>query len=39
MVGVAVLGGGTAAFGAEPLPPLRLVDVRCRNGSDNLLVR
>jgi dihydrofolate reductase len=39
MVGAAVLGGGTPAFGTGPLPPLRLVDVRCRDGSDNLLVR
>ena len=39
MVGAAVLGGGTPAFGAGPVPTLRLVDTRRRNGSDNLLVR
>jgi dihydrofolate reductase len=39
MVGATVLGGGTPAFGAGPFPPLRLVDVRRRDGSDNLLVR
>ena len=39
MVGAAVLGGGTPAFGAGPVPPLRLVDTQLRDGSDNLLVR
>ena len=39
MVGAAVLGGGTPAFGAGPVPPLRLVNTRRRDGSDNLLVR
>jgi len=39
MVGAAVLGGGTPAFGAGPVPPLRLVGTRRRDGSDNLLVR
>ena len=39
MVGAAVLGGGTPAFGAGPVPPLRLVDTRRRDGSDNLLLR
>lgn len=39
MVGAAVLGGGTPAFGAGPVPPLRLVGIRRRDGSDNLLVR
>jgi dihydrofolate reductase len=39
MLGAAVLGGGTPAFGAGPYPPLRLVDTRRREGSDNLLVR
>ena len=38
MVGAAVLGGGTPAFGTGPVPPLRLVDTRRRDGSDNLLV-
>jgi dihydrofolate reductase len=39
MVGAAVLGGGTPAFGAGPVPPLRLVDTRRRDGSNNLLLR
>jgi dihydrofolate reductase len=39
MVGAAVLGGGSPAFGAGPVPPLRLVGIRRRDGSDNLLVR
>jgi dihydrofolate reductase len=39
MIGAAVLGGGTPAFGAGAVPPLRLVDARRREGSDNLLVR
>jgi dihydrofolate reductase len=39
MVGPAVLGGGTPAFGAGPVPPLRLADVRRREGSENLLLR
>jgi dihydrofolate reductase len=39
MVGATVLGDGTPAFGAGPVPPLRLVDTRRRDGSDNLLVR
>jgi dihydrofolate reductase len=39
MVGATVLGGGTPAFGAGPVPPLRLVTTRRRDGSDNLLVR
>ena len=39
MVGATVLGGGTPAFRTGPFPPLRLVDVRRRDGSDNLLVR
>jgi dihydrofolate reductase len=39
MVGAAVLGGGTPAFGAGSVPPLRLLDTRRRDGSDNLLVR
>jgi dihydrofolate reductase len=38
MLGAAVLGGGTPAFSAGPLPPLRLVDARRREGSDNLLL-
>jgi dihydrofolate reductase len=39
MVGAAVLGGGTPAFGAGPFPPLRLVSTRRRDGSDNVLLR
>ena len=39
MVGASVLGGGTPAFGAGPVPPLRLADARRREGSDNVLLR
>jgi dihydrofolate reductase len=39
MVGAAVLGGGTPVFGAGPVPPLRLLSTRRREGSDNLLLR
>jgi dihydrofolate reductase len=39
MVGAKVLGGGTPAFGAGPVPPLRLLDTRRREGSDNVLLR
>jgi dihydrofolate reductase len=39
MVGAPVLGGGTPAFGTGPVPPLRLVNTRRRDPSDNLLVR
>ena len=39
MVGAKVLGGGTPAFGAGPVPALRLVNSRRRDGSDNLLLR
>jgi dihydrofolate reductase len=39
MVGAAVLGGGSPAFGTGPVPPLRLVNTRRREGSDNLLLR
>jgi dihydrofolate reductase len=39
MVGATVLGGGTPAFGAGPVPPLRLASARRRDGSDNLLLR
>lgn len=38
MVGAAVLGGGTPAF-AGPVPRLRLLDIRRRAGSDNVLLR
>jgi dihydrofolate reductase len=39
MVGASVLGGGTPAFGAGPVPPLRLADARRHEGSDNVLLR
>jgi dihydrofolate reductase len=39
MLGATVLSGGTSAFSAGPVPPLRLVDTRRRNDSDNLLLR
>lgn len=39
MVGAAVLGGGTPAFGAGPVPPLRLLNTRRRDGSDNVLLQ
>jgi dihydrofolate reductase len=39
MVGAALLGGGTPAFGPRPYPPLRLVATRRREGSDNVLLR
>jgi len=39
MVGATVLGGGTPTFGGGPVPPLRLVNTRRRDGSDNLLLR
>ena len=39
MVGAAVLGGGTPAFGAGPVPPLRLMTTRRRDGSDNVLLQ
>lgn len=38
MIGATVLGGGTRAFGAGPVRPLRLVGTRRRDGSDNLLL-
>jgi dihydrofolate reductase len=39
MVGAAVLGGGTSAFSAGMDSSLRLLDVRQRDGSDNVLLR
>jgi dihydrofolate reductase len=39
MVGACVLGGGIPAFGAGPVPPLRLADVRRQEGSESLLLR
>jgi len=38
MIGARALGGGTPIF-AGALPPMRLLDVRRRDGSDNVLVR
>lgn len=39
MVGAAVLGGGTPAFDAGPVPPLRLLSTRRQDGSDHVLLR
>ena len=39
MVGAAVLGGGTPAFGTGPVPPLHLLDVTRREGSSTVLLR
>jgi dihydrofolate reductase len=39
MVGAAALGGGTPAFGAGMESSLQLLDVRRRDGSDNVLLR
>jgi dihydrofolate reductase len=39
MIGPTVLGGGTPFFGEDSIPDLRLVDIRRRTGSDNVLVR
>jgi riboflavin biosynthesis pyrimidine reductase len=38
IVGAAVLGGGTPALRVGPVPPLRLVNTRRQDGSDNLLL-
>lgn len=38
LVGPVVLGGGLPAYGPGPVPPLRLLDVRRREGSDNVLL-
>ncbi len=38
LVGPVVLPGGTPAFGPGPVPPLRLLDVRRRDGSRNVLL-
>jgi riboflavin biosynthesis pyrimidine reductase len=39
MLGAAVLGGGTPAFGTGPVPQLRLVNTLRRDGSENVLLR
>jgi hypothetical protein len=39
MVRGLALSGGTPAFGAGTVPPLRLVNTRRRDGSDNLLLQ
>lgn len=39
MLGATVLGGGTPTFNAGPVPPLRLLDTRRQDASDNLLLR
>ena len=39
MLGAAVVGGGTPIFGTRPPGPLRLVEARRFDGSDNLLLR
>lgn len=38
LVGPVVLGSGLPAYGPGPVPPLRLIDVRRRGGSDNVLL-
>jgi dihydrofolate reductase len=39
MVGAAVVGRGTPAFGDEPMGSLHLLETRRREGSDNVLLR
>jgi dihydrofolate reductase len=39
MIGAAVLGGGTPAFGAGTVASVRLLETRRRDGSDNVLLR
>jgi dihydrofolate reductase len=39
MIGAAVLGGGTPAFGTGSVPPLSLISARRNDGSDNLVLR
>ena len=38
LVGPVALASGLPAYGAGPMPPLRLLDVRRREGSDNVLL-
>ena len=38
LVGPVVLAGGLPAYGPGPVPPLRLLDIRRREGSDNVLL-
>jgi hypothetical protein len=39
MVGSVVVGGGTPAFAGELTAPLRLLDTRASECSDNVVVR
>jgi len=39
MVGAAVAGGGTPAFTHRQVPPLRLLDVKRSDGSENVVLR
>jgi dihydrofolate reductase len=39
MIGAVVLGSGTPAFGPGPVPPMRLLSTRRRDGSDNVVLR
>lgn len=38
LIAPVVLAGGLPAYGSGPVPPMRLVDVRRREGSDNALL-
>ena len=38
LVGPVVLSGGVPAYGSGPVPPMRLLDVRRRGGSENVLL-
>jgi dihydrofolate reductase len=39
MIGAAIIGGGTRAFDSEPGSPLRLINTRRREGSENVLLQ